>query len=175
LVSQQKQNSLKKITSKKTAGNHSPSIYSKVKKLYGWKYGTYNLDIGGGPFNIFTEKLASHGVKNLVYDPHNRDKKHNARTIKLVEKNGADTVTISHVLNVVPFKKDRIDILCLAKKYIKKNGRIYITVYEGDKSGIRKINNDSFQQNAKLRWYLGTVKKIFKNIIVKNSMIICVL
>lgn len=171
---QQKQNSLKTITSKSTAGKRLPSIYSKVNKIYGWERNTYNLDIGGGPWKILTNKLRQHRVKNLVYDPYNVTKTRNNKVLNIALKNKVETVTISNVLNVVPFKKDRIAILCLAKKYIKKDGRIYITIYEGDKSGIGKINKDSFQQNTKLRWYLSTVKKIFKNTTIRNGMIISI-
>jgi hypothetical protein len=71
----------------------------------------------------------------------------------------ANTCTISNVLNVICDRDVRIHILTLAKKYC--SGTVYITVYEGDKTGKGKVTRDGYQLNCKLKEYMKEVQIVF--------------
>ena len=75
-------------------------------------------------------------VTNLVYDPHNRTKEHNNSTIKQIRKNGgADSATLSNVLNVIKEPEIRLEVLNNIKSLLKPGANLYITVYEGTGKG----------------------------------------
>lgn len=157
-------------TSAKTSINKDklPAVFNKLD----WDSGTVNLDVGGGKFDNATEFLADKNVKNLVYDPFNRTAEHNTMVLNEA-RNTADTATISNVLNVIPDEANQIETLETAYKHIKPNGKVYITVYEGNKSGVGKATGaDQYQQNKKLQDYLSTVKKVFPNVKIEKGMII---
>lgn len=157
-------------TSAKTSINKDklPAVFNKLD----WDSGSVNLDVGGGKFDNATEFLADKNVKNLVYDPFNRTAEHNTMVLNEA-RNTADTATISNVLNVIPDEANQIKTLETAYKHIKPNGKVYITVYEGNKSGVGKVTGaDQYQQNKKLQDYLSTVKKVFPNVKIEKGMII---
>ena len=73
-----------------------------------------------------------------------------------------DSVTISNVLNVVREKDVRLSILRMAKERLKNEGKLFITVYEGDRSSVgRKTGTDQWQNNMKTTQYLDEVRQIF--------------
>ena len=56
---------------------------------------------------------------------------------------------------------------------LKNGGVAYISVYEGNKSGIgNQSKNDCWQNNKKLIDYLPTIQKVFPNAYIKYGMII---
>ena len=67
---------------------------------------------------------------------------------KNTENHQSDTVTISNVLNVVKEKAARKEILLNAIDAIKPNGKVYITTYEGDGTGIGKVTKSGYQLNT---------------------------
>lgn len=137
--------------------------------------GTINLDYGGGKFNNVAEYLKDKDVINLVYDPFNRSKEHNKEVLSVVKKNGgADTITCSNVLNVIAEPEVRLSVLKNIDRLIKSNGTVYITVYEGDKSGKGKANakKKSYQTNMKTQDYIEEIEQVFSNVIRKGKLII---
>lgn len=111
------------------------------------------IDVGGGLWEKGTEYLAGHGVTGLVYDPYARTKEHNDRVLAALEDNGgADAAALNNVLNVIPTKKERADVLKYLYALLKPGGRAVITVYEGNRSGTgakRQFNDGSstWQEN----------------------------
>jgi hypothetical protein len=82
-------------------------------------------------------------------------------------------VTISNVLNVIDTELGRAQVLENAVDAVKPNGTVYITVYEGDGSGVsRSTGKDQFQLNKSTKDYISEVKKYFKDVTVRNKVII---
>jgi hypothetical protein len=84
----------------------------------------------------------------------------------------ADTCTICNVLNVIKEEKVQIEVLIQARNLTKDNGDIYITVYEGNKSGKGVITPCGYQHNKKTIDYLPLIKKVFPTAsVTKNGII----
>ena len=146
-----------------------PVLYGKVE----FKTGTVNLDIGGGRFDNVTQFLATKGVRNYIYDPYNRSAEHNAAVARVTQEGQSDTVTISNVLNVIDSLDGRRQVLENAVDAVKPDGTVYITVYEGDASGVaRSTGKDQFQLNRKTADYVAEVREYFDDVTVKNKVII---
>lgn len=158
------------FTSADTSINSSkvPAVFNKVN----WKSGTVNVDIGGGRFDTAQEFLKPKGVENLVYDPYNRSKEHNKRISDRLDKKKADTATISNVLNVIQEKSARFEVLNNARENVKPGGEVYITVYEGNGSGIGAETSKGYQLNMKLKDYLSEVQEVFPNAYIRKGMIV---
>lgn len=155
-------------TSANTSVNKSkvPVLFKKIL----WIPNTRNVDIGGGKYDTATEYLAMQGVENLIYDPYNRSSENNKEIMLKFFFHMADTSTISNVLNVIKEKENRIDVLKLARRWSKMT---YITVYEGNKSGIGKESKKGcWQENRCLNSYVQEVEEIFNRVKIHNHIII---
>jgi len=141
--------------STKTARKQVPAIVGKVHRAGGWKAGNVNLDLGGGPYGLTTEALRRYGVSNIVLDPGFQPESDQAATRSQLEARPADSCTISNVLNVIPDSLERARILQTACELTR--GRIYVTVYEGDRSGKLKQTRDGWQANRCLKDWLHEI------------------
>lgn len=163
---------MQNFTSANTSINSAkvPAVFSKAP----FDAGTFNLDLGGGRFDTATEYLLERGVINMIYDPYNRTKEHNdCVMVCLKAAGGADSCTISNVLNVIDDDEARLEVLDLARYCLKPDGVCYITVYEGDRSSIGKqTGKDQWQNNKPLKGYLQEAKTVFPKAYIKNGMII---
>lgn len=160
-----------KYTSKNTSINRSklPAIF----RLVNFNPGTVNLDYGGGKFDIATEYLADKGVTNLIYDPYNRSSEHNNQVINEVKSHGgADTVTLSNVLNVIKEPQARRSVLENIKKLLKPAGTLYITVYEGSGDGAERPTSSGYQLNRKTSGYLDEIQEVFPSAERKGKLIV---
>lgn len=159
----------KKVTSKNTSINKDrvPAIYSKLAKQ--GVYGTHMFDVGCGKW---TKHIASFAKENAMctywhgFDPYNQSKKHNAKVIEIAFEelfnNNPNVLISSNVLNVI--KVGRRDYLQSIFRRMKDIDELYITVYEGDKSGIgRMTSKDCWQENRKLKTYLEEVKEAYRD------------
>jgi len=130
-----------------------------VFKLVNWYPHTSNLDIGGGKFEEATKYLAERSVGNFIYDPYNRTSDHNAR---MLERYDYDTVTLCNVLNVIETSTGITEVLWLARRHVKVGGCIYISVYEGNRSGRPCIGKTgTWQANKRLHVYMKWVHGVF--------------
>jgi len=154
-----------KITSAATSLRQVPAIFKKAN----FSFGT-NLDLGGGKFDEVQAYFDGQGYEcqNLVYDPFNRSEKHNQAVLEKAKWQGCDTVTISNVLNVIKDKEHRLKLLKLANEY---NCPVYITAYEGDRSGIGKETTKGYQLNQKLKDYESEIKEVFRVVKRTNGFI----
>lgn len=160
-----------KISSANTSINSSklPAIFNLVD----FKSGSLNLDFGGGKFDNATELLAKQGVESLVYDPYNRTAEHNKEVLKKVRENGgADTITLSNVLNVIAESDSRQAVLRNCKKLLKSGGTLYITVYEGTGKGDSRETKAGYQLNKKTADYLDEISSVFSDVSRKGRLII---
>ena len=163
-----------KYTSASTSINKSklPKGYTTVGKHFGWTKGTTHLDIGGGRFDNAIEHLATHGVNAHVYDPYNRSEEHNTNALAKAGNGQADTVSLFNVLNVIDDPEHHTSALQLAHSSLKTKGKLFVGVYEGDKSGKGKqTGKDSYQRNEKIDAYLLTIQKVFPNARIHKGII----
>ena len=163
--------SKQEYTSANTSINSSklPAIF----RLVNFRPHTINLDYGGGRFDNATEYLKGENVENLIYDPYNRTKEHNDKVIeKIRQNNGADTCTLSNVLNVVKEKEIRQEILKNIQELLKDDGTLYITVYEGTGNADEKETKAGYQLNRKTRDYIEEIEDVFRNVTKKGKLII---
>jgi len=152
--------------------NKLPTGYSTVAKKFGWQKGSTHVDIGGGKFDNGVDFLKKLGVNAHVYDPFNRPEEHNQRVMNSVGNGGADTASLFNVLNVIKEPEYRQEALQTAHRALKPGGRIFIDIYEGDRSGQgKKTKKDSWQNNAPTKAYLDDVKKVFPNATLQHGMI----
>lgn len=154
----------KKAYSPKTSRKQKAGLFRIVAEKHGWVPGTINADIGGGRYDISTEFLKPLGVKNLIWDPGWRSKEWNEKVLDRVADGGADTATVANVLNVIPDKETRADVIALAANVIKPGGVAYFQIYEGDKSGKGKPTSDGWQENRKLKTYVPEIEKYFDEV-----------
>lgn len=146
-----------------------PAIFRLVE----FEPNTLNLDYGGGKFDNATEYLATNNVKNYIYDRFNRTPSWNKEAVKAVRKaGGADTATLSNVLNVIKEDGAREEVLYNIKELLKPNGTLYVTVYEGDKSGEGRVTSAGYQLNRKTADYIDEISKIFSSVTKHGKVII---
>jgi len=149
-----------------------PTGYSVVHRKFGWKPNTTHVDIGGGKFDNAVEFLGNLGVEAHVYDPFNRTPEHNQRVMETIGKEGADTASMFNVLNVIKEPEYRMDALRTAHSTLKPGGRIFIGIYEGDRSGVgKRTKADSWQNNMPTAAHLPEVKEVFPNARIEHGII----
>ena len=158
-------------TSERTSTNKAklPAIFTLVKN---WAPGTINLDYGGGKYDNGAEHLAQFDATNLVYDPYNRTAEHNRDVIKTIRDNGgADSATLSNVLNVIKEPEVRRNVLENIKKLLKPGANLYITVYEGSKDSVEGPTTRGYQLNRMTADYLDEIQEVFPNASRKGKLI----
>jgi hypothetical protein len=167
------------ITSANTSINKDrpPAIVKLVEKHGGWQGGNLHLDYGCGKYpEVFAKAIKRFGVHYVGADPFNCSEEHNENTWRAVEENdGADSASLSNVLNVIKAEASRKRTLKRVWYALRLGGRLYITVYEGDRSGRgRKTKKDCWQENRKTADYVREVEKVFGkgNVERKGKLII---
>jgi len=168
-----REHTTQKYTSAGTSQSQVAKGFTTVAKHIGWRSGTVNLDLGGGKYDHGVKFLAKHGVESHVLDPYNRSQEHNKKVADTVAaRGGADTVTLFNVLNTIKEPEVHQDVLRTAQSHLKPGGRLYISVYHGDKSGVGKqTKRDSWQRNEQLKDYLKTVHSVFPNAGIHKGII----
>lgn len=160
------------FTSSATSINRSklPAVYGKATLS-----APLVLDYGCGKY---TDHIGDHvnglGRTYLPYDPFNQPKAVNIHSMELVRRaidhGEAVDVICSNVLNVIDSEAE-ISRIChdIEEITTARGGTGYVTVYEGDRSGIgRQTGKDQYQRNAPLRDYL----RFFHNATIHNGMIV---
>ena len=160
-----------KISSAATSinSNKLPAVYNLVK----FNKGDVVLDYGGGKFDNAVMYLKDLGVTLLVYDPYNRSADHNKSVMEALRENGgADAVVCSNVLNVIAEPAARKAVLKNMYNLCKSGAPIYITVYEGNKSGQGAETKAGYQLNKATAGYLEEIAEVFPNAKRKGKLII---
>lgn len=166
---------MQEYSSAKSSIKQIPAGFKIIDKYFGWKPNTINFDIGGGKYNLFTEKLLEKNVTNLVFDPYNRTNEHNNNVLSIVKRFGADSVTIFNVLNVIKEREIQINVLNLALETLKSGGHVFVrSTYMNPKkvSGVTK--SGTFQHYLTQKEYLKIVKNVFPNAELKHGLIYAV-
>lgn len=128
------------------------------------------LDYGCGKYDNTREFLESKGFKYFGYDPFNRTPEENWKATAHVNY---DCAILSNVLNVVAEQNVRLNILWHIKMMLAPETKLYIKVYEGNGSGVIKVNEkkNSCQLNLKTREYLPEVEAVFGSRNVRTAWI----
>lgn len=160
------------FTSSATSVNKTklPAVYKKAPLS-----APIVFDYGAGKYTEHIEEFvkAPHRVY-LPYDPYNLSETVNKFSVTMVlyamhVRYPVDTVC-SNVLNVI----DNDETVQSIAKHIEEissstGGHGYVTVYEGNRSGIGKqTGKDSYQRNEPLRNYL----RFFTKAKIQNGMIV---
>lgn len=142
---------MQKYTSKNTSVNTTklPAVYNKVC----WDKLPQNilvLDWGcGRNVDLVSKELIKYGLVHIGYDPNWRSEEANTLAFACVDEN--DVFICSNVLNVI----DDDEIIKDICKRASQHRYFFITVYEGDKSGVGKCSKeDCYQRNMKTKSYI---------------------
>lgn len=146
-----------------------PTVYSKLE----FANGCTVLNYGGGKFNNTLEFGEMNGFKDLIFDPFNRSFEWNSEVVETVYKNGVDLAVLSNVLNVIKEVDVRGFVLGVLANTLSENKPLFITVYEGDRTGCgRQTSKSAWQENRKLKEYTAEVKEHFAHVRTRYSTII---
>ena len=162
------------ITSANTSINKDklPALFNLVQKKVGWEKDSNHLDMGCGKYpKIISNFLKKLSVGYIGVDPYNRTEMENALAWDLVEvMEGVHTASLSNVLNVIQSEESRKYLIKKAWENLRIGGSLFITVYEGNRSGIGKVTkNDCWQENRKTDDYVLEIAKVFGKENVKRS------
>ena len=156
-----------------TSLSQIPATHKLVDKIGGWKEGSVNADIGGGRYDHFTDAMRDmHGVSNYVYDPFNRDDKHNSKVASIVSNGRSDTATVNNVLNVIKEPEIREQVIRQAANAIKGTGSAYFLIHEGNRTGEGGVTKKGWQENRPAKSYLDEIAKHFGDVKRKGNLII---
>lgn len=170
------------FTSKDTSIAQVAALHNELLKLGIFQDGQIVLDWGGGKYDMTKDKIESEKKLNFyIHDEFNRSPEHNKEVeLEVLNKGGADIITIANVLNVIKEKSERIKTLQKAKKFLKSNGKVYISVYNAVRTPNYTETNEYVGQSTSKGWqnaqplsfYLSEVQQVFSNVRKKGSMII---
>lgn len=167
------------ITSAKTSLNQVPAIFRLINQVMDrpapfWVYNDDVLDVGGGKYDLLTDKLAEIGVRNHVLDPFNRSEEHNERVRKLLSVRPADVALCSNVLNVIREVAARDAVHATIKRFTKPDGMAFFTVYEGDRSSRGRRTTKGWQANRPTKNYTRELRRHYRRVTVcSNKLIVC--
>lgn len=146
-----------------------PTVYGKLE----FPIGCTVLNYGGGKFNNTIEFGNANGFTDLIFDPFNRTVEWNSKIIATVYKKGVDLAILSNVLNVIKEVDIRGFVLSVLANTLDENKPLFITVYEGDRTGYgRQTSRSAWQENRKLKEYLAEVQKHFAHVKTRYNTIV---
>lgn len=167
------------ITSAKTSLKQVPAIFRLINEVMKrpevfWAYNDDVLDVGGGKYDLLTDKLAEIGARNHVLDPFNRSEEHNQGVVRLLSARPADIALCSNVLNVIREPSARDDVHRTIKRLTKPDGMVFFTVYEGNRSSRGRRTSKGWQANRPTKNYARELRRHYHQVTVcSNKLIVC--
>lgn len=164
------------IKQKYSSAGTSISTINKIYKLLpqlGYKKETIILDYGCGRFDNNKEEAEKHGYRWFGYDPYNRSEMDNELTLKLMKLVKPHVIVCSNVCNVIAEDSALMNVLNQIHNYACEDTDVYITIYEGDKSGVGKVTTKGYQRNQKVNQYKDYICEFFDIKEVKGNIIKC--
>lgn len=153
------------IEQKYSSAETSISTINKIYKLLpemGYKKETIILDYGAGKYNKNKEEAEKYDYKWFGYDPYNRSEEENNLTSKLMKLVKPHVIVCSNVCNVIAEDNILMNVLNDIYNYAAEDTDIYITIYEGDKSGVGKVTTKGYQRNQKVNDYKDYICEFFE-------------
>lgn len=162
-----------KITSAATSINTLNGVYKKIIGKY--PLGTSILDVGCGKYDTNKEFADKNGFAWFGIDPYNRTPEYNDASLKALYNwcNAPDIIMLNNVCNVIKEDDILMDVLGQIYDYADDNTDIYITIYEGDKSGRGKETTKGYQRNWKLIKYSDYILEYFDVEDIKGNILKC--
>jgi len=166
-------------TSAATSLKQVPAVLKLINKHlkrpeHFWAYTDDILDYGGGKYDLLTEKLAEMRVRNWVYDPFNRSEDHNKLVRQMLTIRPADHAICSNVLNVIKEPEVRLEVLRDIAALTSRDGCVFITVYEGNKTSRGKKTPKGWQNNRPTKSYIRELRKVFsKGTWLGSKLLMC--
>lgn len=146
-----------------------PTVYGKIE----FPVGCTALNYGGGRFDNTIKFGLANGFTDLIFDPFNRSHEWNTAVAKSISENGVDLAVLSNVLNVIKEANVRGFVLRVLANTLNDNKPLFITVYEGDRTGNgRQTSRSAWQENRKLKEYTAEVKKHFAHVKTRYNTIV---
>lgn len=173
-----------KFTSKSTSinSNKVPAVFTtlsnKASKLSIDLEKSIICDSGCGSYpEIIAGHLQQFGADYIGRDPYNQPETVNAAFIPAAIKAAAEgknrIFSSSNVLNVICAAEFRAAYLESIADVMSPGEKLYITVYEGDRSGAAgPSGEDSWQENRKYKTYIPEITPFFADVTTKYGMII---
>ena len=156
-----------RISSAKTSRNIVAGGFKKI----GFKKNSANLDFGGGKYDTASVWLKDNGnVTNYVYDPFNRSYDHNLESLN----SSPDTITCFNVLNVI---EDDDSLQRIVNHMLCFNVPIFLTIYEGNRTGAGKETTNGYQHNKKIEYWYDRICKMstMDRLVIRKGKIIAIL
>lgn len=151
-------------TSKKTSINKDkvPALFRRLRAED--VAGKVIVDYGCGRWPwMAAAVLRDMGAKQVIsYDPYNYTSAEIAGRVEEARAlHSVDVVCLSNVLNVIPEYRERWNVVRLCCDLLRPGGRLFITVYEGDRSGCgRETMADCWQENRPTADYVRELECI---------------
>lgn len=137
-------------------------------KYIDWADVDYNFDLGGGKYEKAVQwLLKERNVINLIYDPYNRSKDYNRLSLALSHL--AQVTTIFNVLNVIQDPLMRKKVLEFGKR--EKTKHIYISIHDGNRSGIGCPTRWGWQENRSMKEFLPEIQEVYPSAYIKQRII----
>lgn len=160
------------ISSAQTSISTINQIYKLLPKM-GYQAGTTILDFGCGKYNKNKEYANDCNYLWFGYDPYNRTKEYNDSTLCWLNNTKPNIIICSNVLNVLENVNLITSVLNDISNYASDDTDVYITIYEGDKSGVGKVTTKGYQRNEKLHNYKEYISTLFNVIDIKGNILKC--
>jgi len=140
-----------------------PAIARLVDKHVEWQSGTTNVDLGCGRYPEHLGRfLLEKGITNIAIDKFNQPAEMNQAAESAINYGDIDTVTISNVLCVIKEAPVRAELLQKAKRMLSPGGKLFVTVYEGNGSGVgNETKPDCWQENRRTADYVAEIEDVF--------------
>lgn len=157
-----------------SANTSIKTINGAYKQIVG-KYPKYTtiFDYGCGRYDENMNFATENDFVWFGVDPYNRSVEWNKANINEMKTWGdaPDIIMLNNVLNVVKEKFVIEHIVGQVYNYAGENTDVYITIYEGDKSGIGKVTSKGYQRNEKLINYRDYICKFFNVVDVRGNIL----
>ena len=86
-----------------------------------------------------------------------------------------DIIMLNNVLNVIQEDFVLVDVLKQTYDFAGENTDVYITIYEGNKSGVGKATSKGYQRNSKANEYKGYIGEYFDIVCtIKGNILKCI-
>ena len=144
-----------------TSINTVNGIYKKIVGKY--PLASSILDVGCGKYDSNKEFANDNGFAWFGIDPYNRTSEYNDASLEALYDlcECPDIIMLNNVINVIAEDGVIFNVLNQVYNYAGKDTDVYITIYEGDKSGVGKVTTKGYQRNQKLNKYTDYVNEFF--------------